>query len=85
MVYFDQLTEEANPAQEKFRHVLALLLLQKRRLKLEGSRLEDNIEYLQFVSCQDEGTYEVRDFQLTEQEMNELQDNLNAHFTEEWS
>ena len=85
MAYFEQLTEEANPTQEKFRHVLALLLLQKRRLKLEGSRWEDNIEHWQLVSSQHEGTYEVRDFQLTEQEMNELQDHLNAYFTEEWS
>ena len=33
MRHFEQLSEDANPAQEKFRYVLALLLVQRRRLR----------------------------------------------------
>lgn len=85
MAYFDQMTEDANPAQEKLRYVLALLLLQKRRVRLDGSRGDGNEEYLQLSGSQGEGMYEVRDFQLEEDEMHELQESLNAHLMQEWS
>ena len=52
MGYFEQLSEDLNPAQEKFRFILSLLLLQKRKLKIESSRQEGNIEFLQLVGSQ---------------------------------
>jgi len=85
MAYFDQLTEDANPAQEKLRYVLALLLLQKRRVRLEGSHNDGTHEYIQVSGSQGEGMYEVRDYQLEEDEMHELQESLNAHLTQEWA
>jgi len=85
MAYFDQMTEDANPAQENLRYVLALLLLQKRRLRLEGSCTSGDQEYLQLSGSQGEGMYEVRDFQLEEDEMHQLQETLNAHLTQEWT
>ena len=83
MNYFDQLTEEANPLNEKLRFILAFLLLRKRRLKLEDSRFEGDTEFLQFTSTQGEGVYEVRDPQVTQAEETELQELLNAHFAAE--
>lgn len=85
MAYFDQMTEDANPAQEKLRYVLALLLLQKRRVRLEGSHHDGKDEYIQVSGSQGEGMYEVRDFQLEEDEMHELQESLNAHLMQEWA
>ncbi len=85
MAYFEQMTEDANPAQEKLRYVLALLLLQKRRLRLEGSHNDGNGEFIQFSGSGGEGMYEVQDFQLDEDEMHELQASLNTHLMQEWS
>jgi len=85
MSYFDQLTAEADPLNEKLRYILAILLLRKRRLKLDDSRWEANAEFLQLTSTQGEGTYEVRDLQLSEEELAELQETLNAHLAAEWS
>jgi len=82
--YFEQLCEDANPAQQKFAYVLALLLLQKRRLKIEGSRQEDGIDYLQLIGSRGEGPYEICDQHLTDEETEQLQQNLSAHLAEEW-
>jgi hypothetical protein len=85
MRYFEQLGEDPNPAQEKFRYVLALLLLQKRRLKVDGSRQDGDVEYLQLTGCRGEGTFEVRDPQLADDEIQQIQQGLNAHLTSEWN
>lgn len=83
MNYFDQLTEEANPLQEQLRYVLALLLMHKRRLREEGIRGEADDEFLLFTSTQGEGTYEVRNYHLSDNEVAELQATLNAHLSVE--
>ena len=83
--YFEQLCEDANPAREKFAYVVSLLLLQKRKLRVEGSRLDGEIEYLQLVGAQGEGPFEVRDQLLTEEEIEQLQTALSAHLAEEWT
>ncbi len=85
MRYFEQLSEEASPAQDKFRYVLSLLLLQKRRLKIEGSRHEDDIEYLELRGSHGEGPFDVRDQQLNAEEIQQLQIDLNTHLVTEWS
>lgn len=82
--YFEQLTEDANPAQEKFAYVIALLLMQKRRLRIDGGRSDGEIEYLQFLGSQGEGPFEVRDQQLSEAEIAALQNELNTHLSGEW-
>jgi hypothetical protein len=85
MRYFEQLCEDANPAQEKLRYVLSLLLLQKRRLKIEGSRQEGDVEYLELVGSHSEGPFEVRDHQLDDAEIEQLQSDLNTHLSAEWN
>ncbi len=83
MNYFDQLTAEANPLQEKLRYILAILLMHKRRLREEGTRSSGDEEFLSFTSTHGEGTYEVRNFHLTDDEVAELQASLNAHLSVE--
>ena len=83
--YFEQLVESANPAQENLRYILGLLLLQKRKLKLDGSRQEGADEYLQLSGNQGEGSYEVRDPHLSDEQMQQLQHELNAHLAGEFA
>ena len=84
--YFEQLCEDANPAHDKLRYVLALLLLQKRRLRLEGThRDEDDNDFLDLIGSKSEGPYEVPDLSLDEDEIAQLQASLNHQLEEEWS
>jgi len=83
MNFFDQLTEEANPLKEKLRYILAILLMHKKRLREEGTRGSGDDEYLQYTATQGEGTYEVLNFHLTDEEVAELQESLNAHLSVE--
>lgn len=76
---FEAMIEEANPAQETFCYVIALLLLQRRRLKLEGSRTDGDIEYLQLSGTHAEGPFEVRDQHLSAEEIAAVQAALNHH------
>ncbi|MBM79746.1 MAG: hypothetical protein CMJ78_04020 [Planctomycetaceae bacterium] len=78
MTCFEQLEEDANPGQDKFKYVLALLLLQKKRLRLEGSHFEDEVEYLELTGIHGEGPFRVLDQDLTDQEIAELQQSLNS-------
>ncbi|WP_437203937.1 hypothetical protein [Planctomicrobium sp. SH664] len=82
--YFEQLIEAANPQQEKLAYVLALFLLQKRRLKLDGSRVDDEGEFLQLSGSRGEGPYEVRDQQLSSEEMAALRQALDQQLTTSW-
>ncbi len=80
-----QLTEQAAPPDQKLRYVVALLLLQKRRLKLDGSRMEGDREVLEFTGARGEGQFEVPDCQLADEEIEGLQDQLNEQMQHEWS
>lgn len=81
MNFFDQLYEEASPSQEKLLYVLSLLLVQKKRLILEGSHQDGDQEFLQLSGSHGEGPYDVRDHQLEEAEIRQLQNNMN-HYLE---
>ena len=82
---FEQLTEEANPAREGLRYVLALLLVKKRRLRLDGSQVHGEEEYLQLAGAQGEGAYEVRDLNPTDEEVHQWQRELNVYLASEWN
>lgn len=73
MRQFEQLNEEASPSHDKFRYVLALLLLQRRRLRLDGSKVIDEQEFLEVTGTRGEGTFLVPDQQLNDTEVQELQ------------
>jgi len=80
-----QLTEHGDPLDQKLRYVIALLLLQKRRLKLDGSRLVGEREVLEFSGAGGEGQFEVPDCKLADDEIEGLQDQLNEQMQHEWS
>jgi hypothetical protein len=83
--YFEQLVEEAQPARERLVYVLALYLLQKRKLQLEGSRRDGDIEYLQLSAADGSGSYEIRDQQLSGAEVSALQQELTRSIAAEWA
>ncbi len=84
MQYFEQLCEDPNPAHDQFRYVLALLLLKKRRLRLEGSRTDDDGEdFLQIIGSKNEGPFEIRDQELSEEEITQLQNTLSQQLAAE--
>ena len=85
MTCFEQLTEEASPAREGLRYILALLLVKKRRLRLEGSRTDGDNEYLQLAGAHGEGAYEVRDLNPSDEEVQQWQRELNVYLASEWS
>jgi hypothetical protein len=80
---FEQLCEDANPVQEPFRYVLALLLVQRRRLRIDGTRTEGAVSFLRLVGLQGEGPFEVREQQLQEAEIAALQRELEDQFAVE--
>lgn len=73
MRQFEQLNEEASPAQDKFRYVLALLLVQRWRLRLEATKTIDDQEFLEVTGVRGEGTFLIPDQQLDDAEVQELQ------------
>jgi hypothetical protein len=79
--HFQLLVEDVNPAHERMCYVMALLLLQKRRLSLDGSRVDGDVIYLQLSGSRGEGPFEVRDQQLTAEEIASLQAHLAEQMT----
>jgi hypothetical protein len=79
--HFEEISEEANPAREKFRYVLALLLVQRRRLRISGSRTDGAATYLELAGMQAEGPFEVRELQLEAGEVSALENELSQHLT----
>ncbi|MBX3438458.1 MAG: hypothetical protein KF861_13280 [Planctomycetaceae bacterium] len=77
--YFQRVLEDANPVQAQMAYVLALLLLQKRRLSLDGSRTDGDVAYLLLSGSRGEGPFEVRDQQLAAAEITSLQAQLTQH------
>jgi hypothetical protein len=83
--YFEQLIEDANPAQEKLAYVVALFLLQRRRLKLEGARMDGELSCLQLSGSRGEGPWEIRDQQLADEEVKRLQAEMHHCLQAEWN
>ncbi|MCA9088233.1 MAG: hypothetical protein KDA90_06295 [Planctomycetaceae bacterium] len=85
MQLFEQMIDEEQASRERLLYVLTLFLLQRRRLKLEDSHVDDDgREYLSVVGSRGEGPYEVLDQQLTQDEVRELQEALTAQLNSEW-
>lgn len=84
MSCFEQLSEQGQPEREGLRYILALLLIKKRRLRLEGSHPDGREEYLQLAGSQGEGAWEVRDLQPDDAEIQKWQRDLNVYLASEW-
>jgi hypothetical protein len=82
--YLEQLSDDPNPAQERIRYALALALLKRRRLRIEATREDGDARYLELIGTRSEGPFVVRDHELTEQEIDQLQSELNARLAHEW-
>lgn len=76
--YFEELCEAANPLQDKLRYVLALWLLQKRRLRQDGTRSDGDVQYLQLSGAAGEFSCEVPEMRLSPDEVRTLQRELDA-------
>ena len=73
---FQRLEGRTEPAGENFRFVLALLLMRRKRFKLEEARNEDGREVL-CLRCGRTGTrYEVANPRLTDEEMAAVQEDV---------
>lgn len=77
--HFEVLCEEANPTLEQDRYVLALLLLQRRRLRLEDTQVDDDgTRSLSFSGTRGEGPFEITDQSLTEEQISQLQAQIQS-------
>lgn len=83
--YFEQLSEEASPVHDQARYVLALVLLQQKRLRLDNTRFDGVDEILELSGTHGEGTFEVRNLNLPEAETQHLQHELKAQLMSEWT
>lgn len=90
MRYFEQLCEEASPAQETQRYICALLLLKWKRLRLDDvagtaddDRPDEHILILE--GTHGEGRFEVRNLQLPDDEALQLQNQLRTQLAGEWT
>ena len=80
---FTQLCENPNLVQQKMAYVLSLLLLKKHRLILLDSRSEESHEILQVEGSLGGGPFEIRNFNLPDEEISALQHELTT--SEEFS
>lgn len=85
MRYFEQLTEEASPSHDETRYLLALMLLQQRRFKLETIRSDDDGDYLVLSGLRGEGTFEVPHLQLDDADVTAKQTVLRTQLAAEWN
>ena len=83
--YFEQLNEEASPDSDRQRYVLALVLLQQRRLRLDNTRSDGEVDVLELSGQHDEGTFEVPDLKLSDAETQLIQAELKIQLATEWN
>jgi hypothetical protein len=75
--HFELLSENANPAEDALRYVLALLLVQRRRLRIESTHSDGAVQVLRLVGYQGEGPFEVPEHPLEADQIATLQRELN--------
>ena len=80
---FERLEDVGHEQVRRLRYVLALLLLQKKRLELEDCRIEDDINHLVLIGTKGEGPFEVRDEQLDPDEIAVIQRELVTQLAEQ--
>ena len=85
MRYFEQLQEEASPAQYETCYLLALLLLKVRRLRLDNIRTDDEGAVLELTGLRGEGSFEVPNFELADDELLQRQNLLRTQLAAEWN
>ena len=77
MTFFQRLAEETDPERINFRFIVTLVLMRKRRLKYNSSRIEDSIEvWTMRVTGQDRNV-EVVNPNLTEDKIEQLSSQIS--------
>lgn len=72
MAFFDRLAEETDTEKLNFRFVLTLILMRKRKLKYDSSKMEDGQEIWTIKVTGQDRKEEVINPQLTEEQIEEL-------------
>jgi hypothetical protein len=73
---FHRLDGAAEPSRLNFRYVVALLLMRRKRLKLEEARQDATLDILRVRCAQTGAHYEVINPRLTEEQMAAVQDEV---------
>lgn len=73
---FHRLEGQLEPGKVNFRYVVTLLLARRKRMKLEGTLVEDGIEKLTVRCVRSGDTYHVVNPKLSEEEMGQVQDEV---------
>lgn len=80
--YFERLYEQEQPSNDQLLFVLALLLLQKKRLTLETDATAGD-EFMSLAGSNGEGPYRIRCMDLSDEQIRQLQQTLQAVITAE--
>lgn len=81
--HFIQLTEEGSAAQEQFRYVLTLLLIQKKRLIISDEKKNGEQNTLVLIGQDGQGPFEVKEQELSDEEIVHLQLEVNKQLLQE--
>lgn len=76
--FFELSCEEGSPSEDSLRYVAAVVLLQARRLKLEGARGKGEDEVLDLTAARGDGVYEIRNLRLNAEDMHAIQRELKT-------
>lgn len=78
IAFFGRLAGETDPVRVEFRFVLALLLMRKRLLRYEGSRIEADAETWDMILIRDGSTHRVINPRLTDDRIAGVSSQLTA-------
>jgi hypothetical protein len=73
---FEHLAGTTDPARQRFRYVVALLLMRRKRFKFDDARKRDDSETLVVKDARSGRKHELVDPQLTEPEMDAVRDEV---------
>jgi len=76
--FFLRLGDDAEPARVQFRFVLALILMRKRLLRYEGSKVEAGVEVWRMVLLTDRSEHRVVNPRLTDEQIEGVSSQLSA-------
>jgi len=76
--FFLRLGDDAEPARVQFRFVLALILMRKRLLRYEGSKVEAGVEVWRMILMTDRSEHRVVNPRLTDEQIEGVSSQLSA-------
>ena len=76
--FFLRLGDDAEPARVQFRFVLALILMRKRLLRYEGSKVEAGVEVWRMTLTTDRSEHRVVNPRLTDEQIEGVSSQLSA-------